>query len=81
MTTEMLFLTTERCSIRAEVTGWGQEAICKYARYKPIGYTPRPDISYSPSTVFEALADGWDLIGQPTEDEDGEWNWWLKKGS
>lgn len=79
MTTQLLMLLTKDPVIRSEVIGWQHEDITRFYRGKPIGFTSPPKNRYEPKTVFEALADGWDLIGPPIEMDDDTFEWWLKR--
>lgn len=93
--TQVAFVSTERQTIRSDIVGWGYEdsdlLVRKALPREPwkifIGYTPAPKDIPDYGTVMEMLADGWKLLGPPTEagwvTEDGKkiesWDWWLTR--
>jgi hypothetical protein len=85
-------LMTSRCSVRAEVEGWGFEDSSLLVRGRHIGMTPSPKRIPYYKTVLEALADGWVLLGVPVREvyprEEGVrdtevelWNWWITRST
>jgi hypothetical protein len=77
---EILTVTTQRPTLRSEIVGWTFEDISLH-QAGPIGMTPNGlgNNNY-PGTVFEALAQGWRLLGPPTRmGHDDAWDWWLIK--
>lgn len=91
--TQVAYVATDRPSMRAQIHGWTFEdsdlLVRKDDPSRPgrifIGYTPSPRLHYD--TVLEMLADGWELLGPPTNaswtNEEGkqidDWDWWLTR--
>lgn len=96
--TQVAYVCTNGPTLRHAIEGWTFEDSDLLVRRADdshpgrifIGFTPSPRNIPHYGTVLEMLADGWDLLGPPTEaswtNEDGkkieQWDWWLtrKKG-
>jgi hypothetical protein len=83
---QVLIIQTAQCDLRSATDGWTHEDPSLYVKGKEIGYTPTPWTQKKYSCVFEALADGWELIGPPvfihsanTSHFLDAWDWWLTK--
>jgi hypothetical protein len=81
---KVLIVETLLPILRNKITGWTVEDIDKYVPDKPIGLTPPADYSHAKVfTPFQALAEGWKLLGPPTEFKSVEsftvYEWWFTK--
>lgn len=91
--TQIASVSTSGPTLRSEIVGWSfEDSDMLVRRSTPdrpgrifIGFTPAPlDIPLY-GTVLEMLADGWDLLGPPTDEswtnEEGneiqQYEWWL----
>lgn len=93
--TQIASVCTNAPTVRAQIDGWSFEdsdlLVRKEDDRRPghifIGFTPSPGGISLYDTVLEMLADGWDLLGPPTDEswtnEDGkkieQWDWWLTR--
>lgn len=93
--TQVASVCTNGHSVRHEIEGWGYEdsdvLVRKQDPDRPgrifIGFTPSPKDIPHYGTVLEMLADGWKLLGPPTEEswvndegkKIGQWGWWLTR--
>ena len=80
---EVLIVETDRACLRAEIWGWSHEDTSLFVPGKPIGMTPGPKNFAKYDTVLGALADGWKMLGPPTQHNDAEHGkyatWWLTR--
>ncbi len=74
---QLLWMTTETHSPRSQVFGWSAEDPRLVEQGKPIGFTPGVKFFHTYETVMHALADGWRLLGPPSQAAKQEWIWWL----
>lgn len=90
--TQIATVSTYGRSIRDEIDGWTIEDSSLLVRKEDpsrpgrifVGYTGAPRGIPLYGTVFEMLADGWKLLGPPTEATDESWTtweWWLTRES
>lgn len=85
---QVLVVSTDRASLRDEIWGWSWEDSKCYVHDKPIGLSPSWDRGINrpePTTVLQALAEGWKLLSAPakyTYSVSGQewWEWWLTRG-
>lgn len=75
---QILILTTEEVSLMA--VGVVSSVCYNPASTEGCGSSKMPEVNYG--TIFQALADGWKLLGPPskeTDEEDDFYTWWLAK--
>lgn len=75
---------SEDQSLRSDVQSWSCEDGDMYQHNKHIGLTGSPDQFYFFKTVLEAIANGWTLLGPPTEIETNGHSmyvWWLVRNT
>lgn len=76
---EILTVTTENPTLRSRIVGWTFEDTSLY-RHDTARSPSGAGHNDHPETVFEALANGWRLLGPPTRmGHDRIWDWWLTK--
>lgn len=95
--TQVASVSTNGPRLRSSIDGWSFEdsdllVQRRHREHDPhifIGYTPAPAGIPNYGTVLEMLADGWLMLGPPTDEhwttEEGvkveQWEWWLTRGS
>jgi len=88
-------VSTEHASVRSTIDGWTfEDASLFVPKTHPssqhtifIGYTPAPKHIPTYGTILEMLADGWKLLGPPTQqslelangDPHVSYEWWLTR--
>lgn len=93
--TQVASVNTNGPTLRSRIEGWSFEDsdlfVRRATRGHPddvfIGYTPSPNNIPHYETVLEMLADGWLMLGPPTDErwttEEGlkidQWGWWLTR--
>jgi hypothetical protein len=92
--TQVASVSTNGPTLRSEIEGWtfeDSDLLVRKEADRPgrifIGFTPSPRDLPHYETVLEMLADGWDLLGPPTDEswttEEGkpvpQWGWWLTR--
>lgn len=93
--TQVAAVTTDRPTLRAEIDGWTFEdsdlLVKRSTSADPgkiaVGFTPAPSGIPLYGTILEMLADGWDLLGPPSDEswtnsegrEIPQFTWWLTR--
>lgn len=71
MSEKILFIETERQSVRAPAIGWACDDSATVDMYKDIGFSPCPTFHYQYDCVLKAMKYGW-KFRQVIEDKLGE---------
>lgn len=82
MTEKILFIETERQSVRAEAVGWSCDNSANVIRNKHIGLSPPVDFHYTYDCVLRAMNDGWkfkQVIEEKLHEDNYIYTWILTK--